>query len=79
MIKREILVDADKFHWSDNETPRRDETGTFVTFQDKAAKKTYLVNQMNSDMLTKMRDKHVNGMVHIYDKAIASKPIHIRK
>lgn len=27
-------------------------------------------------MLRKMREKHVNVMVHVYGKAISSKPIH---
>lgn len=77
MIKREILVDdGDKFNWAENENPEQDEIGNFVIFQDKSAKKNYSVSQMNSDVMTKMRDKHVNVMVHVYGKAIASKPIH---
>lgn len=34
------------------------------------------MSQLSPDVLRKMRDKHINVMVHIYGKAIASKPIH---
>lgn len=78
IIKREILIDGDKFSWAENETPDRCDIGNFVIFQDKAAKKTFLVSQINSDVLRKIRHKHVNVMVHIYGTAIASKSIHVK-
>lgn len=77
-IKREVLVDVDKFSFAENEDPDRDEIATFVIFQDKAAKKNYSVSQLTADVLRKMRDKHVNVMAHIYGKAVASKSIHSR-
>lgn len=68
LIKREILVDGDKFTWAEAENPDRSEIGNFVILQDKAAKKNYLVSQINTDVLRKMRHKHVNVMVHVYGK-----------
>lgn len=70
------MVDDDKFAFAEKEVPDRDEIGTFIIFQDKVAKKTYTVSQLTSDVLTILRDKHVNVMTHIYIKAVASKPIH---
>lgn len=78
MIKREIIVDGDKFNWADNENPDRGEIGNFLIFQDKAAKRTYQVSQIGSDVLRKLRNKHVNVMVHIYGKSISSKAIHVK-
>lgn len=75
-IKREVVVDGDQFLFAENENPSREEIGNFVIFQDKSAKKNYSVSQLNTDVLRKMRDKHINVMVHVYGKAIASKPIH---
>lgn len=77
-IKREVVVDGDQFHFAENESPSREEIGTFVIFQDKSAKKNYSVSQLKTEVLQKMRDKHVNVMVHVYGKAIASKPIHTK-
>lgn len=76
LIKREVIVDGDQFHFAENEEPNRKEIGKFVIFQDKSAKTNYTVSQIKSDVLRKMRDKHVNVMVHVYGTAIASKPIH---
>ncbi len=78
LIKREVLVDGDNFSWNENETPERSEIGNFIIFQDKAAKKTFLTSQINSDVLRKMRNKHVNVMVHVYGTAISSKSIHLK-
>ncbi len=77
-IKREVLIEADKIYFAENENPDRDEIATFVILQDKAAKKNYSVSQLTSDLLRKMRDKHVNVMAHVYGKAIASKTIHAK-
>lgn len=76
LIKREILVDGDNFSWAEKENPDRSEIGNFLIFQDKSAKRNYLVSQINSDVLRKMRSKHVSVMVHIYGTAISSKSIH---
>lgn len=76
MIKREILVDGDNISWAVNESPSQDEMEKFVVFQDKSAKKSYLVSQINSDALWKMRNKHVNVMVHVYGRSISSKAVH---
>lgn len=35
-----------------------------------------MVSQIDSDSLRKMRNKHVNIMVHVYGRAISSKPVH---
>lgn len=78
LIKREILVDGDKFSWAENESPDRSEIGSFIIFHDKAAKRNYQVSQINSDTLRKMRDRHVNVMIHIYGKSISSKAIHAK-
>lgn len=75
-VKREILVNGDNFAFADNEAPVRAEIGNFVILHDKAAKKNYSVSQLSTDVLRKMRDKHINVMVHIYGKGIASKAIH---
>lgn len=56
------MVDGDNIAWAENETPDREDMGKYVVFQDKAAKKTYLVSQIDSDALRKMRNKHVNAM-----------------
>jgi len=77
-IKREIVVDGDNFAWAEAESPDRSEMGNFIILQDKAAKKTYLISQLNSDVLRKMRNKHVNVMVHVYGKAISSKAVHVK-
>lgn len=45
-------------------------------FQDKSAKKTFLVSQVGSDALRKMRNKHVNVMVHTYGRSVSSKSVH---
>lgn len=77
-IKREILVDGDNIAWAEAESPDRSEIGNFIILQDKAAKKNYLISQLNTDVLRKMRNKHVNVMVHVYGKAISSKAIHVK-
>lgn len=76
MIKREILIDGDQITWAENESPQQDEMGKFVVFQDKVAKKTFLISQINSDALRKIRNKHVNVMVHIYGRSVSSKSVH---
>lgn len=75
-IRREILVNGDQFTFADNETPARAEIGNFVILYDKSSKKNYSVSQLNTDVLRKMRDKHISVMVHIYGKGVASKAIH---
>lgn len=76
IIKREIVVNGDTIAWAENESPTQDEMGKFIVFQDKSAKKTYLVSQIDSEALRKMRDKHVNVMIHIYGRSISSKGVH---
>lgn len=75
-IKREVIVEGDNFHFAEKETPDREEISKFVIFHDKSAKKNYSVSQVTTDILRKFRDKHVHVMIHIYGKAVASKPIH---
>ncbi len=76
IIKREIVINDDNITWAENETPIQDEMGKFIVFQDKSAKKTYLVSQIDSDALRKMRNKHVNVMVHTYGRSVSSKSVH---
>lgn len=76
IIKREIVVNDESISWAENEIPTQDEMAKFVVFQDKSAKKTYLVSQIDSDSLRKMRNKHVNVMVHIYGRSVSSKSVH---
>lgn len=64
--KREILVDGDNFTWAEAESPDRSEIGNFIILQDNAAKKNYVISQLNTDVLRKMRQKHVNVMVKQY-------------
>lgn len=78
LIKREIVVDGEKFSWAETENPERNEIGNFVIFQDKVAKKTYLVSQITADVLRKMRNKHVNVMVHVYGRAISNRTMHVK-
>lgn len=66
LIKREVLIDGERFYFADNETPGWDEIGNFVILQDKTAKKNYSISQLNSDVFRKLRDKHVNVMTHMY-------------
>lgn len=75
-IKREVIVEGDNFRFAEKETPDREEIGKFIIFHDKAGKKNYSVGQLSSDLLRKFRDKHVHVMVHIYGKAVSSKPIY---
>lgn len=75
-IKREVIVDGDNFRFAEKETPDRDEISKFVIFHDKSAKKNYSVSQLTSDVLRKLRDKHVHVMVHVFGKAVSSKAIH---
>lgn len=75
-MKRAVIVDGDKISWAQNEVPTEDEMGKFVLFQDKSAKKTYLVSQIEPDELRKMRNKRVNVLVHVYGRSVASKAIH---
>lgn len=77
-IKREVLVNGDSCSFAENENPGREEMGTFVILQDKAAKKNYSISQLTSDVLRKMRDKHISVMVHVYGKSVASKQIHTK-
>ncbi|KAJ6639768.1 hypothetical protein Bhyg_12515, partial [Pseudolycoriella hygida] len=58
--RKEDLVEDDEFAFAENETPRREEIGSFL----------------NTDVLRKIRDRHVNVMVHIFCKAISLKPMH---
>lgn len=46
-MKHEILVNGESITWAGNENPTREETGKFVVLQDKAAKNTYLVSQID--------------------------------
>ncbi|XP_037040418.1 uncharacterized protein LOC119077338 [Bradysia coprophila] len=75
-IKREVVVDGDNFRFAEKETPDREEIAKFIIFHDKPGKKNYSVGQMTSDVIRKLRDKHVHVLVHVYGKAISSKGIH---
>lgn len=75
-IKREVIVEGESFRFAEKEVPDRDEIAKFIIFHDKAAKKNYSVGQLTSDVMRKLRDKHVHVMVHIYGKAVSSKSIH---
>lgn len=75
-IKREVIVTGELFEWSENAVPAREEFGKFIHFQDPVARKTYLVDQINSTLLSRLRHKRVNVMVHVYGRQLCSKSVH---
>lgn len=75
-VKREVIVSGQEFEWSENVVPARDEFGKFITFQDRTNRKCYLVDQINSTLLSRLRNKHVNIMVHVYGRQLCNKSVH---
>lgn len=75
-IKREVIVSGESFVWSDNAIPAREEFGKFIHFQDTIARKTFSVDQINSTILSRFRDKRVNAMVHVYGRQLCNKTVH---
>lgn len=67
MIKREVIIKGEDFEWSENSVPTRDEFGNFIILQDRVARKAYLA---------RMRNKHINVMVHVYGRQICNKSVH---
>lgn len=76
LIKREVIVNGEEFQWCENVVPRRDEMGKFITFQDRVARKCYLIEHINSTLLSRLRNKHLNVMVHVYGRQLCNKSIH---
>lgn len=76
VIKREVLVSDELIQWSENVVPAREEFGKFINFQDLTARKTYSVDQINSTLLSRLRHKRVNVMVHVYGRQLCNKTVH---
>lgn len=76
LIKREVIVKDEDIEWSENVLPTRDDIGNFVILQDRVARKAYLVDQINTTLLARLRNKHVNIMVHVYGRQICNKSVH---
>lgn len=76
MIKREVVMDNEEFAWSENPTPTLDDIGNFIILQDRVARKAYTIDQLTSTLLTRLRHKHINVMVHVYGKQLCSKTVH---
>lgn len=75
-IKREVIVSDESFQWSENAVPNSEEFGKFIHFQDPVARKTYTVDQLNSTLLSRLRNKRVNAMVHVYGRQLCNKTVH---
>lgn len=75
-IKREVIVNGDEIEWSENSVPIRENIDQFVILQDRIARKAYLVDQITTVLLARLRNKHVNVMVHVYGRQICNKNIH---
>lgn len=75
-IKREVIVSDESIQWSDNVAPTREEFGKFIHFQDPVARKTYTIDQFNSTLLSRLRHKRVNAMVHVYGRQLCNKTVH---
>lgn len=75
-IKREVIVKDEQFEWSENAVPTFDDMSKFITFQDRSVHKCYNIDQVNSTMLSRLRDKPVNVMIHVYGRQLCNKSIH---
>lgn len=71
-----VIVKGEDIEWSENAVPTRDDIGNFIILQDRTARKAYLVDQINTTLLARWRNKHVNIMVHVYGRQICNKSIH---
>lgn len=76
LIKREVIVSGEEFAWNELVVPERDEFAKFITFQDRTARKLYSVDQINSTLLSRLRNKYVNIMVHVYGRQLCNKSVH---
>lgn len=76
IIKREVKVNGDDIEWSENSVPTKENIDNFVILQDRIARKAYLVDQITTVLLARLRNKHVNVMVHVYGRQICNKNIH---
>lgn len=75
-IKREVLIEEDIFTWAPQENPTRQDIGKFLVLQNRGNRKTFSMDQVNSALLTKLRDKEVNVYVYTYGTNICNKAIH---
>lgn len=75
-IKREVIATGDDIQWNVNLIPERDQIGNFIVFQDRTARKCYTVDQVNSTLLSRLRNKHVNSMIHVYRRQVCNKSVH---
>lgn len=76
MVKREVIVKNEDIEWSDDAVPTRENIGNFIILQDRVARKAYLIDQITTTLLARLRNKHVNIMVHVYGRQICNKSIH---
>lgn len=76
IIKREVIVNGDDIEWSENSVPTRANIDNFVILQDRVARKAYLVDQITTVLLARLRNKHINVMVHVYGRQICNKNLH---
>lgn len=75
-IKREVIVNGEDIEWSEHAVPTRDDIGNFIILQDRTARKAYSIDQINTTLLARLRNKHVNVMVHVYGRQICNKNVH---
>lgn len=76
LVKREVIVKGEDIEWSENAVPAREDIGNFIILQDRVARKAYLVDQITTTLLVRLRNKHVNIMVHAYGRQIFNKSVH---
>lgn len=76
LIKREVIVKGEDIEWSEDSVATRDDIGNFIILQDRVARKTYSIEQINTSLLARLRNKHVNVMVHVYGRQICNKSVH---
>lgn len=76
LIKREVIIKGDDIEWNENPVTTRDDFGNFIILQDRVARKAYLVEQVNTTLLARLRNKHINVMIHVYGRQICNKSVH---
>ncbi|XP_037030976.1 uncharacterized protein LOC119070651 [Bradysia coprophila] len=78
LIKREVIVKGDEIEWSEDGVPTQADFANFIILQDRGGRKAYLFDQINTTILARLRNKHVNVMVHVYGRQICNKSVHGR-
>lgn len=76
MTKREVIIKGDDIGWNENQVPTRDDFGNFIILQDGVAQKAYLVEQVNTTSLARLRNKQINVIIHVYGRQICNKSVH---